>query len=414
MDHGSQISDARTERGIKLFMIVTALVGLGMGLSDFVLANYFNEAYQITPLQRGYIEFPRELPGVIAIFAIGGLAFLGNVRSGIIAQVLALAGILVLALIRPDFYIMLIFLFIHSLGTHMYLPIADSIGLSLTKPGSVGRVMGRINSAKMASFMVAGLITFLGFRFGAFSFDTPIGIFLFAVIFFALAAVFLVFLYRVIKEQERAAPKRGLNIVIRKKYLRYYAICALFGGRKQIMLVYSPWVLIYMLGFRADTMAVLGMIGAGIGIFFLPVIGRCIDRFGIRRVMVMEALAFMGVYLAYGFLSGWINSQQTVVLTGVMMILVYILNIVDRMSAQFGIVRSIFLKSIAVSPDDVTPSIALGMSIDHIFAISGALICGIIWHNFGPQYVFAIAGLMSFGNMLIARGIKPPAETVES
>ena len=417
----ARISDARMERGIKIFMVITALVGLAMGLSDAILANYFYEAYQVTALERGIIEFPRELPGVLVIFAVGGLAFLGNIRSGIIAQVLTLFGLLVLTFTRPDFNTMLIFLFIYSLGMHMYLALGDSIGLSLTKAHNTGRVMGRISSARMASLMVAALITFFGFRFGAFSFETPIGIFLLAAIFLSIAAVLLVFLYRVVKANEITYDKKGLKIVLRKNYLRYYIICALFGARKQIMFVYSPWILVSMLGFPVYVMAILGVIGSFVGIFFLPLIGRCIDRYGIRRVMVIEAIAFMGVYIAYASLSGWLSTRPdftlaqafyTAALGGILMILaVCLLSVIDRVTAQFGIARSIYLKSVAISEEDVMPSIAMGMSIDHVFAIVGAVLCGLIWYNLGPQYVFMVAALMSLINVMIARGIKPPKHT---
>jgi predicted MFS family arabinose efflux permease len=89
-----------------------------------------------------------------------------------------------------------------------------------------------------------------------------------------------------------------------------------------------------------------------------------------------------------------------------MMLFVYLLNIVDRMSAQFGINRAIYMKSIALTPGDVTPSLSMGMAIDHVVAIIGSYICGIIWYNWGPQYVFIVAGAMSLGNLIVARGIK--------
>jgi len=57
-------------------------------------------------------------------------------------------------------------------------------------------------------------------------------------------------------------------------------------------------------------------------------------------------------------------------------------------------------------PEDVTPSLSLGMSIDHVIGISGSFVCGAIWMNFGPEYVFVLAAAVSLANLLVARGIK--------
>jgi hypothetical protein len=200
-------------------------------------------------------------------------------------------------------------------------------------------------------------------------------------------------------------------IVLRREYMKYYLICALFGGRKQIMFVYSPWVLIELLGFRADSMSLLAISGALIGIFFVPVVGKLIDRFGTRKIMMIEAVAFVSVYIAYGGVSRWANAGiqtgHTVALAGVGMLLVFLLNIVDRMSAQFAMVRSLYMQSIAVRREDVTPSLTAGMAIDHIVAIVGSLVCGAIWYKWGPEYVFVVAGLFSLANLFVAMSIKP-------
>ncbi|MCL2068385.1 MAG: MFS transporter [Oscillospiraceae bacterium] len=413
MNNNGIDKQAGIKTAIGIFIWVTACIGLGMGLSDGVLGNYFKEAYDVTPYERGVIEFPRELPGILSMFAISGLAFLGNIRTNILAMLLSAAALVALGLFRPDFSGMLLLLFILMMGTHMNIPIADSIGLSLAQKDNMGRTLGRFNSARMASFMIAGILTFFGFRFGFFSFDTPVAVFLLAAAAFLAGGVLLVILYRVLKEDDDSAAQNS-KMVLRKEYTRYYIICALFGGRKQIMIVYSPWVLIDLLGFRADVISILAVAGSFIGIFFMPVVGRWVDRYGVKRVMIIEALAFIAVYIAYGFLSGWVNSRliaaggalDYIALGGVMMILVYLLNIADRMSAQFGMVRAIYMKSIAIKPGDVTPSLSMGMAIDHVLAIAGSFVCGIIWYNWGPQYVFVVAGMMSLGHLIAARGIK--------
>ncbi|MCL2003653.1 MAG: MFS transporter [Oscillospiraceae bacterium] len=394
-------------RGVRIFIVVSALVGLAMGLSDAILANYFKEAYEVTPGQRGFIEFPRELPGILSLFAIAALSSLKNVKTAILTQGLALAGLVVLGVWRPSFAVMCVFLFIYSLGQHMYMPLNDSIGLSLAKArggAGTGRMMGRFHSARMAATVLAGVLVFFGFRGGWFDFNTPVIVFLIAAAAFLLVGVFLGVLRKADPVVETDAPVNA-KFVFRKEYLRYYVICALFGGRKQIMIVYSPWVLIELLGFRADTMSVLAVTGALIGVFFLPMIGKWIDRFGVRRIMMVESFAFILIYIAYGLLSRWLGGEGAAA-GGLLLLLVYLLNILDRMTGQFSMDRAIYMRQIALAPEDVTPSLSLGMGIDHVLAIAGATVCGVIWQSFGPEYVFVLAGGLALLNFFVAKGIK--------
>ena len=408
------------EKAVLIFMIISAFYGLATGLSDTVLANYFKDAYNVDAQQRGFIEFPRELPGVLSIITIAAIAPIGIIKSARLTLVLFFAGILTLGFVKPGFPVMLVILFIYSLGMHMFMPFNDGIGISLAIKGSTGKVLGRFKSMTMAFTMIAGIVVFFGFRFGIFSFDTPVAVFIISA-FSALAIVFLFTAMRkTIPEETRIENTASSgsflqnlksNMVFRKEYMRYYVICALFGGRKQIMYVYSPWVLIDLLGFKADSMSILAIIGSLIGIFFMPVVGRLIDRYGTRKVMIVEALAFIFIYIAYGGLSRWVNVQtNAVMLAGVAMLLVYLLNIIDKMSAQFAMVRSIYMQSIAIKKEDVTPSLTVGMAIDHVVSIAGSLICGTVWYVWGPEYVFVIAGILSLVNLIVAAGIriKPP------
>jgi len=397
----------RLKTAIFLFVLVSAFTGFYAGTTDVILSNYFKEAYDATAHQRGIIEVPRELPGIASLFVITALSFLRDIRTAVLAQGFGAIGLVVLGVFHPSFGVMLIFLFIFSLGQHMFMPLGDSIGLSLATRDNMGRLLGRFKSVSMAFAMVAGLVCFFGFRTGFFHFETPVLIFLIcAGAFIACAILLLMMRAQVGKEIE--GRTEASKFVMRKEYTRYYVISAIYGSRKQIMFVFSPWVLIELLGFKADSMSILGVIGAFIGIFFIPLIGRLVDRFGSRKVMLIEALCFVAIYIAYGVLCRWIG-EQAVIFTGVALLSVYALFILDRMTMQFYMVRAIYLKSIAVTEEDVTPTLSTGMAIDHVFSIILALLCGYVWDIFGPEYVFVIAAILTIANFFVIFGIKKDA-----
>ena len=379
------------------------MTGLGLGLSDAVFANYFKDAYDSDAFQRGLIELPREMPGVICVLIVSVLGFLGDIRLSIIAQLLTVVGLVVLGLITPPFSIMLVFLFLFSLGQHMFMPLGDSLGMSLAKEGGVGLILGKLNGVRTAFTMVAGILVFVGFRQGFFSFTTPIkGIFLLAAFIFFIVSILLLWMLRLTGEM---TSQQKFRLIIRKEYGVFYLLAALFGARKQIMIVYGPWVLIELLGFGADRMALLGIAGAAVGIFFMPAVGRWIDRYGTARIMMVEAGAFLVVYIIYGLLSQGL-STGVLAATGIAVTVAFAVNMADRMTMQFGMVRAVYMRSVAISPDEVTPTLSAGLALDHILSILSAIFCGWLWDQFGPQYVFVFAALLSFGNMLVAKRIK--------
>jgi len=396
------------QKAIYLFFIVIAMAGLATGLSDGVFSNYFKDAYDVDAFARGVIELPRELPGILCMFLFSALAFLGDIRLSIIAHVLIIAGLMTLGFLTPPFGVMLIFLFVNSLGLHMFMPLGDSLGLSLASAGSFGSILGRFNGVRTAFSMLAGILVFAGFRTGFFSFTTPIKwIFFVAAAGFAVGAVALWRMGRLKQFKKNSTPPKpgAPKLIFRKQYKLFYLLAVLFGARKQIMMVYGPWVLIDLLGFRTDTMALLGIGGAAVGIFFIPAVGRWIDKFGTARIMMIEAAVFLVVYAAYGVLSAGLHGGWLVG-AGMVVVLAFAINMADRMTMQFGMVRTVYMRSIALDPDDVTPTLSVGMAMDHVLSVSSALLCGFLWSVWGPQYVFVFAALLSAGNMVVALFIR--------
>ena len=290
-----------TKNSIFLFFIIIASVSIAMGFSDGLLSNYFKEVYNTDGFGRGLIELPRELPGILTLVVIGAISFIGNVRIGVIAQLLSAVGILVLGFFKPVFNVMLIFLFINSLGNHMYMPLRDSIGMALAEKEKIGKRMGQYAGVRFAFLTIASTVVFFLFKFNVFSFQTPvIWTYVIAGCFFIVGSLLLLKLSRNIGENRIRSKK--FKIVLRKEYKFYYILAVVFGVQKQVMLVFGPWVLIETLGQRVDTIVLLGIIASFFGMFFMVQLGKWIDKFGVKRLLFFDAISFIGVYVMYGLL----------------------------------------------------------------------------------------------------------------
>lgn len=387
-----------------IYFCIIALTAFGLGLSNDVLANYFKDAYKITAYQRGIIEFPRELPGVLVIFIVASLSLFSDIRIAMVAQILSIIGIGALGFITPPFATMLIYIFINSIGMHMFMPLKDSIGMLLIKDENIGKRMGQYKGVSTIFTMLAGILVFIGFRVGFFSFTSKWK-WIFIISASILMVVFILF-FILEKEVGRSIKiNKKVNFIFRKEYKYYYTLVVMWGVQKQIMIVYGPWVLIEILNKKADTLAILGIIGSFIGVFFIPAVGRWIDRFGIKKLLYADALSFIVVYLVYGLLSAGFSTGALPTI-GIPVFMAYMLFIFDRMSTQMGMVRTIYLRSIAVKTSDITPTLSLGLSLDHSVSIICAYVGGIVWSLWGPQYIFFLAASLSLVNLYVASKVR--------
>lgn len=389
---------------VSIYIVAIVLIALGVGFSESVFSNYFKDAYDITAEQRGFIEIPRELPGVISIFIIASLARLGDLRITMISQFTSFIGILILGFTTPEFYVMTFFVFVYSLGQHVYLPLVDSIAMSITTSENLGTALGKFKGITTASSLVAAIVVFFGFRTGIFSFEGEIKwIFILAALLFLLASITLNLLYVKAKEQNRVPEKPKL--LVKKKYKYYYILAVMNGVQKQIVLVYSPWVIIEILGRGTDTTAILLIISSLCGIFFMPFIGRCIDKFGIKKMLYVDALSFILVYVSFAYIVYNLHIGVFSI-TGFACYVTFLVFIFDRMSWQMGIIRTMYLKTIVDDKSDILPTISFGVAIDHIVAIACSYLSGMIWVTYGPHVIFILAASLSLINLAVAKLVK--------
>ena len=396
----------KQKKDLYLFFAVVVAVNLAIGFSDGLFSNYFKDVYHSDGLQRGLIEFPREMPGVIVFFLISSISFLGDITIATIAQGIAALGLMVLGFFTPSFGVMLIFLFTTSLGSHLYMPLRDSIGMSLAEPDMLGKRMGQFGGVSFAVLMVSGLAVFFLFRFGVFSFSSNIKwTFVVAAVFYVIAMFLFVKLRRNVGQVRTKREK--LKLIFRKEYIYYYLLAVVFGVQKQVMLVFGPWVLIETLGQQVDSIVLLGIIASTMGMFFMPMLGKWIDRFGVKKLLFADAFSFIFVYLCYGLLTQHFNNG-TLAKIGLPVLITSALFVVDRLSSQMGIIRVIYLKSIALQPSDVTPTLSLAMMMDHVVSIIVGVTGGVAWVTFGSHFIFYTVAVLSLVNLVVAILVKDP------
>jgi predicted MFS family arabinose efflux permease len=379
-------------RELKLFATASLAMGVGYSIFDTTFNNFLNERFTLTGFERSFLEAPRELPGLLVVFVTALLWFLCSRRLGGVAMLLGVAGALLIGFASPTYTIMVFFLFVYSMGQHLFMPVASTIGMELARDGKTGQRLGQLNAIRNLAAVFGSFIVFVGFRYLGFKFDHT---FILAAIMFLIAA----YLMFSMKRQVAQPPKTYLKL--HREYRLYYFLAVLYGSRKQIFITFAPWVLVNILNQPTQILAQLFFIGGVIGIVFQPLLGWTIDHMGERFVLASEAILLIFVCAGYGF-------AKFLFPAGTAFLIICGCFLLDQMLMSVSMARSTYMKKIALRPEDIQPALTTSVTIDHIFSISVALLGGLIWNVFGFQYVFALGAFIAAINFAAAMQVKIP------
>ena len=378
----------------ELMLFATAALAMGMAFSmvDSTFNNFLNENFALSGFQRSFLEFPRELPGFLVVFVSAALWFLCSRRLGVVAMILGAVGAVMIGFASSSFGVMIIWLFIYSLGNHLFMPVASTIGMELAREGQDGRRLGQLNSIRNFAVILGSFLVAMGFKYFGFTFKHTFAI---ASALLIVAAVLLFMM-----KPEIVVEKRSF-LHLHKDYRLYYMLNALSGARKQLFITFAPWVLVSVLKQPTQIMATLYTIGGVIGILFQPLLGWAIDKLGERMVLASEAVILVFVCFGYGF-AKFIFPADTAFLV------VCACFLVDQMIFSVSMARATYMKKIALQPDHIQPALTAAVTIDHVFSITAALVGGVIWNAFGFQYVFLLGVVIAIINFFTALQVQLP------
>jgi predicted MFS family arabinose efflux permease len=373
-------------RELRLFALGSFALGMAYSMVDAVLNNFLDDRYALTGLQRSVLEFPRELPGFLVVFITASLSFLCSRRLGVVSMLLSLVGTVLVGFASPTYGIMLFTLFLYSAGQHLFMPVAQTIGMELATEGRIGRRLGQLNAIRNLAAIAGSFLVFLGFKYLGFRYDHA---FAAAALGFAVAAALLY----AMKPEEGGQAKTFLTL--RKEYRLFYLLNILYGSRKQLFITFAPWVIVTIFNQPTQTIATLMTVGGIIGILFQPFLGWLTDHYGERFVLAWEAALLVLVCLGYGFSRFLFPGPVAFGLTCGFYLM-------DQMLMSVGMARAMYLKRIALQPADIQAALTAGITIDHVFSISVALLGGVIWNTCGYQYVFLLGVVIALINLVVA------------
>lgn len=381
--------------GLLLFFAAIALMSVSQSIFDSVYNNYLSDTFNIPATVRGQLEFPRELPGLLTAVMTGLFFFIRETGLGAVAAGAVALGMAGIAVFSRRWWPMVASTFLWSVGGHLIMPVRDSVAISLAHEKRRGRRLGQLGVVSTLATIGGFAVVYVGTRLlrGDYPHIFTVG---------ALASAVAVLLWlgmpRVGSQEDRP------RLVVKHRYGLFYLLCLLFGARKQVFITFGPWVLVRIFKQPAYVLAQLNAIGAVIGVFFQPWLGHLIDRFGERFVLVAESLLMVVVSVGYGFAEYFLGRRLGWPVAA--LIFVCACFVTDQVLFAVGMARTTYMSKIAERPEDVTPSLSLGVSINHVVSMSLPTLGGFVWERFGYEWVFVGAAAVALANIWAASRVR--------
>jgi predicted MFS family arabinose efflux permease len=358
-------------------------VQAGMSAYSAVFNNFIVNDLHINAQQLGAIESFREIPGFLTV-VLAAVTVRFRV-SRLAAAALTVMGIGMASIAGAhSFWYLVLSGMVWSIGFHMYNPLNNGLVLAAAAPSRQGRALGWIGSVGSIGALVGMGLVFLmvpplGLRYSF----VPAGLMILA------GGAALLFL------RDREAEQR-VRLVFRRRYWIYYALTLLDGSRRQIFSTFAVFLLIKVYGLGVYPITALLVLNSIVSTIVTPYVGRLIDRHGERPMLALNYACLSVLFAGYALV-------HNLPVLGV-------LYCVDNALFAFGLGISSYLGRMAPRPD-VTPTLAMGSTFNHVAAVGVPLVGGLLWNTAGYQVTFLAGAATCLLSVLIALAIRaaPPA-----
>jgi len=390
----------------KTFLFVMLIFGIVVGFFSGTLNNFLHEILGMDELDRGFLELPREAPGLLLILIIALLFRSSEVYILRLSIIIGIAGFIGLGFLGQDRILAVICIVFWSTGEHILMPIRQSIGIHMAQKGKEGQAMGTVASAGNIGMVIGYFTVPVIFFLLSLYWNNSDKFSYFQIIFVIGSVLLLIALLVTGRLKKKDDYIKRQKLYFHKKYTKYYILEFFFGARKQVFLTFAPFILVKVYNAETQVISLLFGIYATLSIFFSPLVGRLIDKLGYKKVIVMDSILLVLLCIGYGFAHIFFNPN-------IAFIIICTIFIIDGMLFAVGIARAKYVRNISNSKEEVTSTLSTGISINHLISIVIALIGGLIWFNWGIELLFLVAALFGVGSFAFSLSLPSHSERTE-
>ena len=377
----------------KAFFLSLLLSAIGFGLYKGVIDNYLAEVAGINEMERGVAEFFRELPGLLLVVILAVFYRFSAEKMYKMGLVVMVIGMTMQALISPAKFLVIMAIFIYSLGEHIQLGMKNTLSLEYSKTGYGGQALGYQNSIYQIGNLAGYLAVIAAFA------AVP-NTALFKPV-FAVSAVFMLLAMLVsfrLTGNSVTDPSKS-RFYFKKKFRKYYMLEVFYGARKQVFFTFGPYVLVLFYGADAGVISLLFAVSAVSCFLIAPLVGKLIDRIGYKPVMIADTLILVIVCFFYGFAHHIFPMHTAFIICCVNYVL-------DSVISLASMASNVYVQDISDSQDEMRATISTGISVNHLITVFIALLGGWVWKVLGIETLFILSAVLGLCNSAYAATIK--------
>ena len=185
--------------------------------------------------------------------------------------------------------------------------------------------------------------------------------------------------------------EREPRFVLRKRYWLYYLLSFLQGCRRQIFITFAVFALVKVYGTDRDVIITLILINQFVVFIFSPLMGWLVDKVGERIMLSASYIGLIFIFVGYALLK---NPNH-----------LYVLYCLDNFLFVGGIAMMTYVNKIAPK-SDLKPTLAMGVTMNHIAAVGAPLVGGLIWMKLGYEIIFLSGGAIAFITLIVTQWMK--------
>lgn len=333
---------------------------LGQGLQGGVSTNFLVQELGLDGQQILWLAGIREAPGLVAVVLAALIMRLPLARRAAVALLLMALGFGCYALVH-SYLALIVVALVASVGFHNWFPVSSALSMGLVKRQASGRIQGRMRAVTaLAGLAGMGLVILLSGRIGLRPF------FLMAALALVAGAVVVLRLPNDIGASIAETPR----MVFKRRYWLYYVLVFFEGSRTQVFFTFGSWVLVEFYQVTAAQLATLMIVSRMVGFLTAPRVGDWIDRLGERRVLTGSYLGLAAGFVGYAtFRHVWLLAPTYVIMNFLLVSRIGLDTYVNRITPR----------------EELSPTLAAGVSINHVTSVGMTLIAGSLVNSLGYQ-----------------------------
>ena len=378
------MATAKKDPMYRYLMVLTICSSVGLQAWQTLFNNFAVEVAGLNGHQVGMIQSFREVPGFLALLAVFVIMLIKEYRLSALSILFLGLGVAMTGLF-PSYLGLVLTTLIMSFGFHYYETTNMSLTLQYFDKATSPWVFGKQRSYAAASNIAVGILIYLLI----FLLDFTKIYLLFGSLISAAAV------WGLIQDPSNKTiiPQRK-KMIVRKKYALFYFLTFMAGARRQIFMAFAVLLMVQKFRYSVQEVTILFVVNNMINYYLSPLIGRSIIRFGERKVLSLEYVSLIFIFVAYA-------------VTGSKLAVAF-LYILDHIFFNFSIAIRTYFQKVG-DPRDVAPSMAVGFTINHIAAVFLPALGGVLW-MIDYRIPFISGAVMSLVSLMAVQMIRTPVK----